>query len=71
MGQSLNAAGQGNYISRSILYRYFMYFKNNIYLNSSKQIVLIGISFNYIERAAGITEGPIFDIEWKTEVKSI
>ena len=41
--------------------------KHNIYLNSGKQIVLIGISFNYIERAAGTTEGPTFDIEWKTE----
>ena len=41
--------------------------KHNIYLNSGKRIVLIGISFNYIERAAGITEGPTFDIEWKTE----
>ena len=37
------------------------------YLDSGKQIVLIGISFNYIERAAGTTEGPTFDIEWKTE----
>ena len=41
------------------------------YMNSGKQIVLIGISFNYIERAAGITEGPTFDIEWKTEVKNV
>ena len=40
--------------------------KHNIYLNSGKQIILIGISFNYIERAAGTTEGPTFDIEWKT-----
>ena len=43
--------------------------KHNTYLNSGKQIVLIGISFNYIERAAGTTEGPTFDIEWKTEIK--
>ena len=41
------------------------------YLNSGKQIILIGISFNYIERAAGTTEGPTFDIEWKTEIKKI
>ena len=43
--------------------------KHNIYLNSGKQIVFIGISFNYIERAAGTTEGPTFNIEWKTEMK--
>ena len=41
------------------------------YLNSGKQIVLIGISFNYIEREAGTTEGPTFHIEWKTEMKKI
>ena len=41
------------------------------YLNSGKQIVLIGISFNYIERAVGTREGTTFDIEWKSaEMKS-
>ena len=39
--------------------------KYNIYVDSGKQITLIGISFNYRERAAGTTEGPTFDIEWK------
>ena len=37
------------------------------YVDSGKQIVLIGISFNYIERKDGAKTGPTFDIEWKTE----
>ena len=41
------------------------------YMNSGKHIELIGISFNYIERAAGTTEGPTFNIEWKSEEKKI
>ena len=37
------------------------------YLDNKKQIILIGISFNYIERKRGIKKGPTFDIECKTE----